>query len=49
MLNFRDYFFHDFDTLANIAENVYTRNKPDIQYINYDVYKENIAFEFETK
>ena len=30
--NLRDCNFHDFDTLANIAENGCTRKKPDIRY-----------------
>ena len=31
--NLRECIFHDFDVLANIAENGCTRKKPDIQYM----------------
>ena len=31
--NLRDWIFHDFDTLVNIAENGCTRKKPDLRYI----------------
>ena len=31
--NLRDWIFHDFDTLGNIAESRCTRKKPDIRYM----------------
>ena len=54
VLNLRKCIVHDFDILANIAENGCTRKKPDIQYmclynkVLKEVIKKYIEFLLET-